>query len=104
MKQVLVEDERGKTWAVYDEDSAWPHCSALLKTGVAEVVLPRSLLLSGKLPDSFEYRTYADVSKDAVAQYPEVAAEVCRQIRLQDCLEFLRRQEEKNTDGYIREE
>jgi len=93
MKQVQAEDERGRGWVIYENDSAWDLCSTLAKAGVAQVVLPSVTYLSGSLPE-IEIKRFDNVSAASMRQFPDVATAVRRQVRLQDCLEFLRRQEE----------
>lgn len=90
MKRATVADERGRSWVIYENDSAWDLCSILAKSGVSEVVLPSRTLLTGHLVD-MEYQWFAATLEDSIKQFPDVATAVRRQVRLQDCVEYLRR-------------
>ena len=84
-------DERGKTWVVYQGDSAWNQCLSLLKIGITEVVLPREALLCGIFPspDSIDIH---EVPIEVVRLSADVRAIVWRQIRLRDCVHWLARE------------
>ena len=92
MKQLPAQDGAGRNWIVYDEDIAWPHLHALFRKGVTEAVLPISTLLTGVLPTSPEGPDLSGLPLEAVDS-PEVKAVVRRQIRLNDCVAWLRQNE-----------
>ena len=95
-------DERGKSWVVYQGDSAWNLCLSLLKIGITEVVLPREALLSGTLPspDSIDIH---DVPIEVVRLSADVRAIVWRQLRLKDCVHWLAREPDPGLkNGWMR--
>jgi hypothetical protein len=88
VKQVEVSDEHGKTWLIYKGDSAWNQCRFLAQSGVAEVVLPREMLLPGRFL-SWCSIDIPEVPMELVRMLADVQAIVLRQIRLQDCVQWL---------------
>ena len=95
-------DERGKNWVVYQGDSAWNQCLALLKIGVTEVVLPREALLSGTLPSTDSIVIHG-VPIETVRLSADLQAIVWRQIRLRDCVHWLAREQTRGLkNGWMR--
>jgi hypothetical protein len=90
MKRATVIDERDRNWVIYESDPAWALCSVLTKIGVREIVLPSTTLLTGHLVE-MQYEQFDTKPADHIRQFPNGAAAVRRQIRLQDCVEFLLR-------------
>ena len=88
MKQLPATDQFGKSWIVYEVDTAWPHLKALNHKGVTEVVLPQDTFLTGNLPESLEGPNLDGLPLDAVEG--EIKEIVRRTIRLNDCVQFLR--------------
>jgi hypothetical protein len=93
MKQVLAEDERGRSWIVYEGDSAWAPCQRLLKAGVKEVVLPSVTFLSGSVPPQVASNLNG-LTADMLRANPVAKPLVRRAIRLQDCVAWLNQQGE----------
>ncbi len=92
MKHLEAEDELGRSWIVFDGDTAWNHCQRLTKAGIGTIILGSQTLLSGKLVEPT--LSIDGLTAEHLAQ-PELRAIVARTIRLRDCHRFL---EEHNAD------
>lgn len=90
MKQVTAEDERGRSWIVYEGDTAWDQCQLLLKLGLKEVVLPSETFLSGNVPEKGSSIPLDAATPELVRQSPEIKQLVRRRLRLEDCVAYLR--------------
>ena len=88
MKSVLVDDEQGWRWMVFDTDPAWPLVNRLPKT-VTQIVLPKKSIITGEVVpvDAPDFTGY-----DRVEMTPELAAVIQRMIRLYEVSSFLARQ------------
>lgn len=85
-KPVFCQDDRGQDWVVFEGDSGARLVDALYHQGVRDIVLPRSAYCSGVLTD-----VSISASMDKWdASVPAVAKRILQQIRLRDCVQWLR--------------
>ena len=76
---MIVFDECGDKWLVEKGDPAWDICKKVLATGLKEVVIPRSMILSGSTREA---------TNEAVAPDPQ-RPDFLLQCRLWDSLKAL---------------
>jgi len=88
-RYLACEDEKGRSWIVYEGDTAWPACSTLAKLGLRDIVLPIGTYLSGSL----HLPEMVDVT-GLTPEMIEIGGEpvktlVRRVVRLKDCVTYL---------------
>ena len=89
------EDESGRTWMVYEGDTAWPLCHALSRIGLKIIALPSRAYRTGMVPELPDYGLGAF---DAGAVKDEgLGALYRRLVRLSDCVAWLLKNPVENT-------
>ena len=85
-KPVMCRDDRGQDWVVYEGDTGARLVDALYHQGVRDIVLPRSAYCSGVLTD-----VSINANMDTWdASNPAVAKRIIQQVRLHDCVQWLK--------------
>ena len=88
MKVVAIGDHVGRSWLVFENDTAWPLISRLAKQGVHDVVLPAETIMTGELPSTWTCQGFDELPPEALT-IPDVLELVKRTVRMNDCVQYL---------------
>src|SRR3990167_2095387 len=92
-RNIVAEDEQGRRWMVYENDTAWDLCLRLSKKGLSQIVMPTATFLRGELSYPSGLIDVNSLPLEVVRENDGVKEIVRRVIRLKDCLAFLKIQE-----------
>lgn len=87
-----MEDEQGRSWIVYENDTAWHACQLLEKAGLTELRLPVTTLMTGETPEVGSSINLAGLTPELVKKNQSVQEIVRRVTRLNDCIAHLRKE------------